>query len=421
MENLYLGIDFSDLGCSLSSFNPETRMVQVMPDENGEIWIPSFLSLNEESGQWKIGKEAQEDQGQPGCLVLKNLPSLLRSGKTLELNGECYTAEKLAGEFLNKLLWEAQKRSGTPELVSVAICLENVSAAEAEKLSRICSELELDLQKVHIINRQESFMYYLMSQKREIWSNVSYLFDYGEDGLFCYELDVLKGMRPVTAQAHREKVQDAPPAAVTAEGGEFAEAADQWFCMLADRKLTGRIVSSVVLCGSGFSDLSWAKQFIRRIYTQKSRKVYQVEAFYGMGAAFAAYHLAEEHRYFPYICICEGRISTTISIFVEEKETSEQLILIREGTSCYEARASIDLNLIEQKTLDLYVKNTGAPESYKLPLDLSSLMEDGRERTKVRLSIAFSKEDTMMVRVEDLGFGEIYPATEQVILKSYHV
>lgn len=87
----------------------------------------------------------------------------------------------------------------------------------------------------------------------------------------------------------------------------------------------------------------------------------------------------------------------------------------------YDARTSLELNLIEQKDLSLYLRNTGAAEGYYLHLDLSSFLEDGRDRTRIRLAIAFLKEDCMIVRVEDLGFGEIYPSTGQVFQQMYQV
>lgn len=421
MEKLYLGIEVDDFGCNLTWLNPETRTVQKLLDQNGQSEIPAYLCLNVTENRWYAGKEAKDAQGKEGCIVLNRLLSLFQSGQYLEVEGEYYTDEDMLQEFLNYVLQEAVKRCGLNIIGSLAICLEQVRIREAEKISRICSRLGVDPLDIHILNRQECFMYYLMSQKHEIWSNVSFLFDYGRNGLFCYEVSLVKGIRPVTAQAHMEQITGAPPVELISEESDERNTADIWFSSLAEKKMSGKIVSSVMLCGEGFTDISWARQFIKSISSQKSRKVYQTDALYGMGAAFAAYHIAENHRNFPYRCICDGRIRTSVSIFLDGKEGNEQLILVQAGTSCYEARTSIALNLIEQKNIDLYVRNVGAQESYKLPMDLSSFMEDGRERTKIRLAIAFSKEDTMIVRIEDLGFGEIYPSTGQVMEQYYNV
>ena len=411
MKKLYLGIELDDSGCSLAWLNPETRTVQKLTDQNGCAEVPVYLCLDSEENRWYAGEEAQNAQGKEGCIVLNRLISLFRSGQYLEINSEYYTDEDMFQEFLNHVLKEAVKRSGLSMIGSLAICLEQVMIQEAEKISRICGRLGVDSLDIHVLNRQECFMYYLLSQKHEIWSNVSFLF----------EVNLIKGLRPVTAQSHMEQVSEAPPVELIGHDGEEKCAVDRWFASLAEKKMAGKIVSSVMLCGEGFSDISWARQFIKSISSQKSRKVYQTDTLYGMGAAFAAYHIAENHKNFPYRCICDGRISATVSIFVDEQGESEQLILVQTGTSCYEARTSVDLNLIEQHILNLFVRNTGAQESYKLPLDLSSFMEDGRERTKIRLSIAFSKIDTMIVRIEDLGFGEIYPSTGQVVEQHYNV
>lgn len=230
-----------------------------------------------------------------------------------------------------------------------------------------------------------------------------------------------KNLKPVTVKADLEKIQGAPLVEQVKAAGTEAEAADRWFMSLAEKRMAGKIVSSVILAGEGFAKLDWAEQFIKSIYAQKSRKVYQVSNLYGMGAALAAYHIAEKHRRFPYCCICAGRISTNVSIFVEEQEKRVQLLLAEAGMNYYDARTSLELNLIEQKDLSLYLRNTGAAEGYYLHLDLSSFLEDGRDRTRIRLAIAFLKEDCMIVRVEDLGFGEIYPSTGQVFQQMYQV
>lgn len=421
MEELYLGIELDDTSCKLSWINPVNESAQELVDESGQSRILAFLCLNGANGCWSIGTEAEKACGKPGNIVFKNLLTLLRSGQKLEVNGVFYTGEDLLQEFL-KLVWkEAQIRSGLEQIGKLVICLEEATITDIEKLTRICSCCGIDSSKVHVFNQQECLMYYIMSQEPEKWRNTSFLFDYREQGLYCYEMRAYKNLKPVTVKADLEKIQGAPLVEQVKAAGTEAEAADRWFMSLAEKRMAGKIVSSVILAGEGFAKLDWAEQFIKSIYAQKSRKVYQVSNLYGMGAALAAYHIAEKHRRFPYCCICAGRISTNVSIFVEEQEKRVQLLLAEAGMNYYDARTSLELNLIEQKDLSLYLRNTGAAEGYYLHLDLSSFLEDGRDRTRIRLAIAFLKEDCMIVRVEDLGFGEIYPSTGQVFQQMYQV
>lgn len=433
MEEICLGIMLDDQECRMSWYNPETQSIQVLSeDPNGSTGIPCVLGLDTRMMKWYTGEDAKELEGRGGCVVLNQLVTLFHRGYSLQAGKERYSSDELLQEYLKGILTKALKYarrgvslSETEEslfrtIKSLVLCIEDMDIAEADRIRRIGSQLGLAVESVHLYNRQECFMYYLMSQKHEIWSNVSYLFDYRSSGLFCYELSVIKGLHPLTAQATRTKIEEAPPLEMIREGGQESEDADRWLAGMAGKKMTGKIVSSVILTGEGFSKLEWARQFIRQIYSQKSRKVYQVENIYEMGAAFAAYHMANGQKQFPYLCICEGRISTTVSLMTGE-ERKETLVLVQSGMNGYEARASLVLNIIEQKNLDLYVRNTGATESYRLPLNLAEFMEDGRERTRIRLSLVFPKEDTMLVRVEDLGFGEFYPSTGKIITQRYTV
>lgn len=420
MDKLFLGMELDDSSCRLFWMNPETNSVQPL-DPDGKSVIPACLCLHVENGEWSIGTEEDITEERKKSIIFHHLLSLFRSRQKLEINGMCYTAEDMLYEFLKLVFQKAAEQFGYSEIESLTICLETVTAFDADGISRICRRQGIEPQKIHVLNRQECFMYYLMSQKREMWSNVSYLFDYGEYGLYCYELNVLKGIRPIMAKAQMEWIDEAPSVQESRDDDEKSAEADRWFASLSEKKMTGKIVSSVILCGDGFSKISWAKQFIKSIYSQKSRKIYQVENIFGMGATFAAYHAATEYRDFPYCCICDGRLTTTISIFMDENDTSEQVILAQAGMNCYEARIAMDLNLIEQKNMNLFIRNAGAQESRKLSLDLSSFMEDGRDRTKIRLLLFFPKEDTMIVKVEDLGFGEIYPSTAKVFQQTYKI
>ena len=185
--------------------------------------------------------------------------------------------------------------------------------------------------------------------------------------------------------------------------------------------MSGKIVSSILLYGEGFSSFDWADQFLKSISRQKCDKVYLVENIYGMGAALAAYHASKNYEEFPYVCLCSGRVGATISIFIDDDNSGKQLLLVESGKNCYEAKATVVLNLIEQTQMDLYVKKTGAAEGYSLTLDLSSFMAENQERTKIRLSLVFLDSEIMAVRIEDLGFGEIYPSTGRIIERKYTV
>ena len=106
---------------------------------------------------------------------------------------------------------------------------------------------------------------------------------------------------------------------------------------------------------------------------------------------------------------------------LDHQENQEQIILAKEGENCFESRTSMELNLIERNTVDLLVKNTGAASARKITCDLSDFMSDGRPRTQIRLMLVFPEENKMAVRIEDMGFGELFPSTGQIYQNVFQI
>lgn len=55
----------------------------------------------------------------------------------------------------------------------------------------------------------------------------------------------------------------------------------------------------------------------------------------------AADYLQEKSSY-PFICICEGRLKTTVSVKVLNHDKEGQLVLAAAGDNWYEAKSTVD-------------------------------------------------------------------------------
>ena len=416
MNRLNLGIDLTDRGCTMAWHHSGKGAMEILVDQNGKSVFSSYLALNPESRQWSSGYDAEQMKGNSGYLVFHRILSLFFSQNSLEVNSNVFTADEMMMHYMEGVFQEAKVRSGIRNLGQVVICAEGFSISDADRMTEMIRTLE-PAASVHIYNREECFLYYMLSHSKDIWSNTSHLFDYGPDGLDCYELNQLNGLSQVMVHAATEHREDVP----FYEGTDRDAERDRWFADLAVEKMNGKIVSSVIVSGNGFRTLSWAKEFFRTIKSQKSRKIFQVDHLFALGAGYAANHLAAENRKFPYICICRNRLSTTVRMVLDHQENQEQIILAKEGENCFESRTSMELNLIERNTVDLLVKNTGAASARKITCDLSDFMADGRSRTQIRLMLVFPEENKMAVRIEDMGFGELFPSTGQIYQNVFQI
>ena len=121
----------------------------------------------------------------------------------------------------------------------------------------------------------------------------------------------------------------------------------------ADRLLQKKLISSVFLTGEGFANVDWAKEFLKKLCNK--RKVFSGQHLFADGAALVACDSVLPESRFPYLCICEGRLSSTISLYALQDGRNEQLILASAGSNWYEAKASAEFILDDIHTLELLV------------------------------------------------------------------
>ena len=129
--------------------------------------------------------------------------------------------------------------------------------------------------------------------------------------------------------------------------------------------------------------------------------------------------LQQEVSAFPYICLCEGRVPSTVSLQARFDGKMEKVVLVEAGTNWYEARASVELIPDGTDTLELSVARCGLPRVDRIRVDLSEFPERPNKTTKIEVIVSFTSEENMTVRVMDRGFGELFPATGKVIRKDF--
>lgn len=421
MEGLYLGIELSDRGCNISARDPQTKVIHPLESGNQENWIPGYLCFDLEEETWYTDVQASQRQGKPNCVILYRLVSMFLSGKSLNINETVYTADALFQIYLQQMIQRAKLYFNTSEILELVVCINGLNVQEGERLLHLFMNMGFSGKHVHIMNKQECYSHYVMSKGKEEWSNACFLLDYSEEGLTFYDLSVLKRMQPPIVHTIYERIEEVPDISSLYAGEEERDAVDTWFADFIAKKTDKRILNGVLLTGEGFSDVSWCKQFSRSVLGQKSRKLAQATSIYSQGAACAAYHLFDSENRFNHICICNDRISVTVSLMIDTAEGRKQVLLASPGMNYREARTHMDLMLENQKTIELLIRDVGSQEVHKQSIDLSSFIRFGQDRVRIRFSMAFASESDLMIHIEDHGFGEFFPASGQVIQKEYEV
>ena len=255
-------------------------------------------------------------------------------------------------------------------------------------------------------------MYYVLSQKREVWNNQVGMFDLSDDGLSYFEMKVQRGLRQTTVVAEREELEEGFSLDIlnTAAGGRMA---DRILCSCGGRMLQRKLFSSVFLTGKGFESRDWADGFMKLVCNR--RRVYVEAELFARGAVYRGEDLLREKSAYPYVCICEGRLDSSVSMKVLHKDQDNQLILANAGVSWYEAGTEVELILDGQDYLEFIITPPDQRKKKTVKMVLEGFPKRDGKTLRVLLQTGFLDERTMTVTVTDQGFGELFPSTGAVI------
>ncbi len=459
MEKRLIGLDICDTYTQVCCAGP------------GEVLsYPTIVCKRKDGDAWLIGQEAYACALEGDGVIVDKLLKLLRKDGTATIGGVRYEGLELMQKFLECVLaaavaeadraeagekaetadgaagaevraaggakagtagtkseaagtdrkaaeageeTEAQTPAAAPaydsaRIAGLVITVPKISARLMDMLGSCADRLKLSRDRIRIISHTESFLYYVLSQKREVWNNQVGMFDLSEDFLCYYEMKVQRGMRKVTVVAEREKLDEGFNLDIlkTPSGVKLA---DKILCSCGERFLQKKLFSSVFLTGKGFETQDWAADFMKMVCVR--RKVYVDLNLFVQGAAYKAADLGREKTAYPYVLICDGRLDTTVSMKVLRHDQEEQLVLAAAGDSWYEAGSTLEFILDGQQYLEFLISPADPKRRKVVKLTLEGFPERSDKTVRIRLKTAFLDENTMTVSVSDLGFGELYPST----------
>ena len=87
------------------------------------------------------------------------------------------------------------------------------------------------------------------------------------------------------------------------------------------------------------------------------------------------------------------------------------------GDTWYEVRSTLEFILNNQKELVFHIQHLDSRRKNEVTIPLDEFPSRPNRTTRVQMRVAFLDERTMVVIVQDKGFGELFPASNVVIRK----
>ena len=180
-----------------------------------------------------------------------------------------------------------------------------------------------------------------------------------------------------------------------------------------EKLLENKLFSTVFLTGKGFERQDWATGFMKLACNR--RRVFVENVLFSKGAAIKARDYMVQGTEFPYVFVCEGRLKAEVALKVMRAGKEIMLAVASYGDNWYESKSSLELILDGQKEIEFLISHLDSRKKRAVSVPLTGFPDRPEKTTRIRMNIGFTDENTMAVVIRDMGFGELFPASDAVI------
>ncbi len=416
-----LGNVFSQISYSYLSQDSEVETLSCVAGEE-HYNIPTVLCKRQGTGQWFFGREALRfSQEYPGeAILVESLVDLAVAGEQVLIDGESYEPVALLTLFMKRSLGLLSLVSAPERIVAMMITCRKLDGILIQVLNQTVLGLGLGYTRVYYQSYAESFYDYMLYQSRDLWACQTVLFDYREDGIYSMRMECNKRTTPIVAYVHQWVYpfcgESCLPDVSGLEGERLARL-DRDLLEVVCQECEKGTVSSVYLIGESFAG-EWMPQSLQ--YLCKGRRVFQGVNLYSKGAVYC---LLDKHfgskAGKEHVFLGGDKLKYNIGMKVLRQGEESYYALLDAGENWYESEYCCELYVRRASYIRLTITPLIAGGVAAVPLSLGELpQEQGTEElgycelSRIRMRLYLEGERLLCVELEDLGFGEIRPATQ---------
>lgn len=402
-RNLILGLELGERDSRMCVYDRNEREVVSLRLWGGQEAFPTALARETDSSTWYAGADAVAEEAASSRVVLDQLYEIILGRTNTSIEGSWYTPAELLANFLSCVLKQAGITDFEKQISSMMITCSRLSRNLVEHIREAYEILGLPRSKAYIQEMDESFYYYTINQKPELWNRSVGCFCFEEESVSFLRLSINNRTKPATARVDRVGRQPLSPR------HEFR---DKEFLTLARQIVGGEIYSCIYLTGPGFSS-SWAGESLREL-SKRQCKLFGGDNLFAAGACYGAREKVDDRMNHGILFLGNDLVRSNVSMELMANGSKTNYVLINAGLHWYEAEKECELILDGARELEF---TTTAMENGKVSrytMCLEGLPDRPRRTTRLSLNLMYESPTTLKITVKDLGFGEIFPATDKV-------
>lgn len=289
-------------------------------------------------------------------------------------------------QSLFRRMWKMIAPYGNKEtLECLMFCLEDNSEDMRENLLEITQIYDIPSEKVHFLDKPESFCAYVLHQRAELLTHNALLIENHE--MVKEYLLLHKKARTMPVVTEVRKIE--------------GEALENIF--------TNHAISSVFLVGDDFEE-EWMQK--NKKLLKNGRRIFVGKNLYVKGAVYRGMDLLEKQE--PYLYLGENKVCCNIALLVESRGEEQTVVISEGGKNWYESSVSLEVLLAGEPKLEFSVIPINGVEKKTVLIGLENLPKRPNYTTRLFVELEFTSPSAAKVIIKDLGFGELFPQSDAV-------
>lgn len=418
-KRFVLGYDLGDKVSQISFLASDADMPETLSVLAGaELYnIPTVLCKRKDANQWYYGKEAIRQIADGKATEVSNLVSAARDGKPIYVGDSEYDPIALLTLFIKRSLSLLSMELALDKVEAIMFTTRSLDHRMVQVLNAVTTALELKTTNIFYQSHEESFYNYMLYQPEELMHHEILACDYDCETLHVYEMSLNPNTTPVVAtiKASSYDALRIGPDGFPKDAALFhktCERLDDEFLNIMQKVCGEKIVSTAFLLGDGFKE-KWPKRSLE--FLCRTRRVFQGNNLFSKGATIAA-----RERIRPsvgasrYVFLGEDKLKSNIGMNLLKAGNDVYHAILDAGVNWYEAQAQLEVYVDSVGVLDFQITPLTGGRPRVVQLYLEDLEKRRGNTTRLKINMTMNAVDEVYVRVQDLGFGEIYPATNKV-------
>lgn len=401
-----LGDDITQISCFDNKLYEPVAIGKALGDKR-EYEIPMVMAFNPKNSQWLWGSEAIEPE--IGFVKIENIINKVCKYEKFDVDGYVFKSREVLKRYIIKALSLLKEYYPNDMIQKLVISVSEKTDRLAECIKSICDEIGIKSDRLIIQNHQQSYMYYAVSQAKELWINNVGLFEYDSKGLRYSQISIDRRSVPYTVGVSQKDLSDVMSGMMllTEEDSHIRYA----FNNIANTVLHKQMVTTIYVTGKGF-DGEWACDALKELCN--GRRVFSGQNLFTKGACYAARELAGLGKLSDFIFLDDEMTTSDISLRVYHNAEYQDIVLAKAGSLWNEIDTSIDVIPDNEEEIQINARNVLKHVSKAHMLSLSAFVGRDNKMTRFTIRIRFADKETCIVTLKDNGFGEFCPSSNRI-------